>query len=553
MTSIRTIFTLLCTGALASGCSTFNLAKTDEQESDKALLEEVLTTTDNFEAQATQAELSKQWLEEEGQPEVIAEPEPFDPYGHYEDDLYQTMRKGFRFDLARENSRIDAQINWYSRHQSYFDRVSDRASRYMFHIIDELEARDMPLDLAMLPVVESAFDPFAYSHGSAAGMWQFIPSTGRMFDLKQDWWYDGRRDVIESTRAALDYLQSLNRMFDGDWELALAAYNSGPGTVLRAIRRNEADGLPTDYWSLRLPRETMNYVPKMYALTKIIHSPEDYGITLPYLSKEPFFEVVDVGGQIDLAQAAELADMNLSDLYLMNPGFNQWATDPDGPHRLLVFSDQAEGFREQLSSLPPEARMTWQRYTIAPGDSLSTIAQRFNVTIDMIRRANDLNGNIIRAGDALMIPTASAEQSDYSLSASQRLERRQSNAGSNNQSRINYQVKSGDTFWDISRAHGVTVQSLARWNNMAPGDVLRPGQTLAIWVDRERENSSAVVNDREVVRRVGYTVRQGDSLYRIANRFNVRIADIERWNSIDQKYLQPGQTLTLYVDVTRVQ
>lgn len=552
MNLTRPTLILLCASLLLSGCSTLmNQAKTDEIESDAELLDEVVATSEDPAALAEQADLSEEWLQQEGQTELAAEPEPFDPYGHYEDDLYQVMRKGFRFDLDRENSRIDAQINWYSRHQSYFDRVSERASRYMFHIVAELEARDMPLDLAMLPVVESAFDPFAYSHGSAAGMWQFIPSTGRMFDLKQDWWYDGRRDVIESTRAALDYLQSLNRMFDGDWELALAAYNSGPGTVSRAIRRNEADGLPTDYWSLRLPRETMNYVPKMYALAKIVHDPENYGIDLPYLSTEPYFEVVDVGGQIDLAQAAELADMNLSDLYLLNPGFNQWATDPDGPHRLLVYTEKAEGFRQQLADLPPQARMTWQRYTIASGDTLSTIAQRFNVTIDMIRRANDLNGNIIRAGDALMIPTASADQSDYSLSASQRLERRQSNAGSNNQHRINYQVKSGDTFWDISRAHGVSVQNLARWNNMAPGDVLRPGQTLAIWV--EQANSNAIVNDREVVRRVGYTVRSGDSLYRIANRFNVRIADIERWNSIDQKYLQPGQTLTLYVDVTRVQ
>ncbi|MHA7878346.1 MAG: lytic transglycosylase [Saccharospirillum sp.] len=552
MTLMRPTLPLICASVLLGGCSTLDLARNDAADTDaEQIVEEAIIDSSTPEAQAEQTAMSDAWLLRQGQPVATTEPPPYDPYAQYPDDLYQVMRKGFRFDLELQNSRIDAQINWYSRHQSYFDRVSERASRYMFHIVNELEARDMPLDLAMLPIVESAFDPFAYSHGSAAGMWQFIPSTGRMFDLKQDWWFDGRRDVIESTRAALDYLQSLNRMFDGDWELALAAYNSGPGTVMRAIRRNESAGLPTDYWSLQLPRETMNYVPKMYALASIIHSPEHYDITLPYLSTEPFFDIVDVGGQIDLAQAAELADMNLSDLYLLNPGFNQWATDPDGPHRLLVFADKAEGFRERLVDLPPDARMTWQRYTIVPGDSLSTIAQRFNVTMDMIRQANELNGSIIRAGDALMIPTASARESDYSLSASQRLERRQSTAGGENRNRIDYQVKSGDTFWDIARAHDVSVQNLARWNNMAPGDVLRPGQTLAIWVEGAERRT--VVNDREVVRRVGYTVRRGDSLYRIANRFNVRIADIERWNSIDQKYLQPGQTLTLYVDVTRVQ
>lgn len=475
----------------------------------------------------------------------------YDPFAHYPEDLYQKMRRGLQFDVALENDRIMSQLRWYASHQSYFDRVSDRAGRYMFHILNELEARNMPLDLALLPIVESAFDPFAYSHGSAAGMWQFIPSTGRMYGLKQSWWYDGRRDVVDSTRAALEYLSSLNRMFDGDWLLALAAYNSGPGTVLKAIRRNEAAGLPTDYWNLKLPRETQAYVPKMFALAKLIHSPEQYGIELPQIDTKPYFEVVEVGGQIDLAQAAQMADMNLSDLYLLNPGYNQWATDPEGPHRLLVYTDKAETFRERIAQLPPQNRMTWQRYTIQPGDSLLTIGRRFNVTTDVIQDANEIRGSLIRAGDVLMIPIASAENTEYSMSADQRLARKQSSLAGGDKSRVDHVVQTGDTFWDISRKYGVGVQSLAKWNNMAPRDVLRPGQTLAVWL--EQDNSSTIRNDREVVRKVGYVVRQGDSLYRIANKFNVRIADIERWNRIDQKYLQPGQHLTLYVDVTRIQ
>lgn len=481
----------------------------------------------------------------------------YDPYAHYPEDLYQTLRRGFQFDLTLEDPRITSQLRWYASHQSYFNRVSERAGRYMFHIVAELQARDMPLDLALLPIVESAFDPFAYSHGSAAGMWQFIPSTGRMFGLKQDWWYDGRRDVVESTRAAMEYLDQLNEMFDGDWLLALAAYNSGPGTVMRAMRRNRAEGKPTDFWHLDLPRETEAYVPKIFALAKLIHSPETYGIELPLLNTEPFFEVVEVGSQIDLAQAATMADMDLSDLYLLNPGFNQWATNPEGPHRLLVHADKAEQFRERLDNLPMDSRMAWQRYTIEPGDSLLTIARDFGVTVDIIQEANDLNGSMIRAGDALMIPTASASSNAYSMSAGQRLERRQNASGSSDTKRVDYVVQPGDSFWDISREFGVTVQSLARWNNMAPRDVIRPGQTLAVWVSNDASTgssaSSSVRNGREVVRKVGYVVRSGDSLYRIANRFNVRIADIQSWNTIGQEYLQPGQHLTLYVDVTRLQ
>jgi membrane-bound lytic murein transglycosylase D len=475
----------------------------------------------------------------------------YDPYAQYPEDLYQIMRRGFQFDLTLEDPRITSQLRWYASHQSYFNRVSERAGRYMFHIVNELEARDLPMDLALLPIVESAFDPFAYSHGSAAGMWQFIPSTGRMFGLKQDWWYDGRRDVVESTRAAMEYLDQLNNMFDGDWLLALAAYNSGPGTVMRAMRRNRAEGKPTDFWNLDLPRETEAYVPKMFALAKLIHSPETYGIELPLLDTRPFFEIVDVGSQIDLAQAASMADMDLSDLYLLNPGFNQWATNPDGPHRLLVHTDKADIFRERLAELPLNSRMAWQRYTIEPGDSLLTIAREFGVTVDIIQEANDINGSMIRAGDALMIPTASASSSTYSMSADERLARRQTASGSADTRRVDYIVRSGDSFWDISRQFDVSVQSLARWNNMAPRDVIRPGQTLAVWVDQD--NTSSVRNDREVVRRVGYVVRSGDSLSRIANRFNVRIADIQDWNTIGQEYLQPGQRLTLYVDVTRLQ
>jgi membrane-bound lytic murein transglycosylase D len=577
MASKRLLIPLAVAGFVTSGCSNLPAltsfsgtpAEPDSQTTgnspDNALV------TDDSEAQAVSAQRRDTKTEQVFDPlladltatgflfdqpfdlteETVRARAVYDPFAHYPDDLYQTIRRGIQFDLALEDPRIMSQLRWYASHQSYFNRVSERASRYMFHIVAELEARDLPLDLALLPIVESAFDPFAYSHGSAAGMWQFIPSTGRMFGLKQDWWYDGRRDVVESTRAALDYLEQLNSMFDGDWLLALAAYNSGPGTVMRAMRRNTAAGKPTDFWNLDLPRETEAYVPKMFALAKLIHSPEAYGIELPLLDTAPYFEIVDVGGQIDLAQAANMADMDLSDLYLLNPGFNQWATDPSGPHRLLVHAGKASSFRQQLAELPAGSRMAWQRYTIETGDSLLTIARKFDVTVDVIQDANELRGSLIRAGDALMIPTATASSSTYSMSADQRLARRQSSSAGDNTTRVDYVVRSGDSFWDISRTFGVSVQSLARWNNMAPRDVIRPGQTLAVWV--EEDNTSVVRNDREVVRKVGYVVRSGDSLSRIANRFNVRVADIQSWNTIGQEYLQPGQRLTLYVDVTRIQ
>ncbi|WP_320823421.1 LysM peptidoglycan-binding domain-containing protein [Reinekea sp.] len=485
-----------------------------------------------------------------------------DPYAHYPDDLYQVLRRNLSFNLDIDDKRVATQLRWYASHQSYINRVSDRASRYLFHIVAELQARDMPLDLALLPIVESAFDPFAYSHGRASGMWQFIPETGRMFGLKQDWWYDGRRDVVESTRAALDYLDHLQKMFDGDWLLALASYNSGPGTVRKAQRKNRAAGKETDFWHLDLPRETEAYVPKIIALAKLFKTPDAYGIVLPEVSTEPYFKIVQTGGQIDLAQAAALADMELSDLYLLNPGYNRWATDPDGPHQLLVYTDREQLFTNNIAQLASNERLTWGRYNIVSGDSLLSIAYKFDVTVDIIKDVNGLKGNLIRAGDKLMIPVASEKDTFYALSADSRLKVKQNAPASSNLTRIDHVIKTGDTFWDLSRQYKVSLRSLAKWNNMAPRDTLRPGQSLVIWVKPGASDSastgatlststSSSAENRQVVRKVGYVVRNGDSLYRIADKFNLRISDIQKWNVVS-KYLQPGDRLTLYVDVTNI-
>jgi membrane-bound lytic murein transglycosylase D len=477
-----------------------------------------------------------------------------DPYAQYPNDLYQVLRRNLSFNLDIADKRVATHLGRYAAHQNYINQISDRASRYLFHIVTELQARDMPLDLALLPIVESGFDPFAYSSGRASGMWQFIPETGRMFGLKQDWWYDGRRDIVDSTRAALDYLDHLQKMFDGDWLLALAAYNSGPGTVRKAQRKNRAAGKETDFWHLDLPRETEAYVPKLIALAKLFKAPDAYGVVLPEVPTEPYFKIVQTGGQIDLAQAAALADMELNELYLLNPGYNRWATDPDGPHQLLVYADREQLFTNNIAQLPSNERLIWDRYNIVSGDSLSVIAQRFDVTVDIIKDVNDIKGNLIKAGDQLMIPMASKKDTFYGLSADSRLQVKQNAPASSNLTRINHVIKSGDNFWDLSRQYKVNLKSLAKWNNMAPKDILRPGQSLMVWVKPgagDNTSSSSSTDNRDVVKKVGYVVRNGDSLYRIANKFNLRINDIKKWNVVS-KYLQPGDRLTLYVDVTNL-
>ncbi|BFN14332.1 LysM peptidoglycan-binding domain-containing protein [Marinobacter sp. RI1] len=465
------------------------------------------------------------------------------------DDLWSRLRAGFTMDHSVDNARVQAQLDWYVRHPRYIDRVVERGSRYLHYIVNETEKRGLPSELALLPVVESAFDPFAYSHGRAAGLWQFIPSTGKYFGLTQSWWHDDRRDVIAATDAALTYLERLANRFDGDYTLALAAYNSGGGTVSSAMRRNRNAGKATDYWSLTLPTETRHYVPKLIALAKIFDDPKAYGIDLPPLKDEPYFEVVDTGSQLDLAQAAELAGVDIDEIYLLNPSYNRWATNPDGPHRLLVPKQQAEAFQTALAKFPSEQRVSWQNYKVRKGDSLNTIARKFSTTPSVIQQVNKLNSDLIRIGQQLLIPSSTKGSDAYALSQAQRLERTQDRKRSGN--KVRYTVRRGDTFWDIAREHRVSVREVAAWNGMAPGDPLIPGKELVIWSKTSKPTMVASnTRGKAMVRKVGYRVRSGDSLSAIASRFSVNVRDIASWNDLNtDRYLQPGQSLVLYVDI----
>lgn len=457
-------------------------------------------------------------------------------------DVWKRASNNFALSIP-DNKRIDAQRKWYLKHPEYMARVVKRAKPFLYYITEEIEKRGMPMELVLLPIVESAFDPFAYSHGRAAGMWQFIPGTGKRFGMQQNWWYDGRRDVIASTKGALDYLTYLNNMFDGNWLHALAAYNSGEGRVLKAIKANKRAGKPTDFWNLNLPRETRAYVPKLLALADILKNKDSYAYAWPEVENVAVIEVVDIDSQVDLAFAAELAGMSLKELHGLNPGFNRWATSPEGPHRLVLPLNKAATFSQALAKIDQKERLNWVRHTVKAGDSLGKIAQQYHTTINVLKKVNELDSTMIRIGQALMVPVALQELDSYTLSQEQRLASLQNN--SSTKQKIRHIVKSGDTLWDIARKYNISTKQLAKWNGMAPGDTLRLGKTLIIWQKGAAKSG--------VTKKLTYTVKNGDSLSRIANKFNVKVSDIGKWNALNTKrYLQPGQKLNLYVDVTRL-
>lgn len=463
--------------------------------------------------------------------------------------LWDRMRAGFRFDLSIDNERIAAQRNWYLRNPAYLDRVVARGSRYLHYIVEEIEARDMPMELALLPVVESAFDPYAYSVAHAGGPWQFIPSTGRIYGLKQDWWYDGRRDLEQSTRAALDFLERLAQQFDGDYYKALAAYNAGPGNVNRAINRNLRAGKKTDYWSLPVPRETRAYVPKLVALAQIVNDPAKYGVRLNPIPDEPRIAMVEVGRQIDLARAAELADMPLAELFLYNPGHNRWATDPQGPKHLLVPVEVAPRFREALAATPPDDWLNHKRHTVAEGETLEAIAQLHGVGAETLRRVNHLAGDQVNPGETLLVPQprlaiGSADNS-YEPRIAQLNDGVQRRAAEG--APRTYKVRSGDTLSRIAAANKVRINDLARWNNMSVSKPLRIGQTLQIRGGSAASTPTVAATSRR--KGVQHKVQPGDTLYGIARKFSVSVHDLARWNEFSpQQMLRAGQTLKVFPD-----
>lgn len=449
---------------------------------------------------------------------------------------------------------IKNEINHYQSQAFYFSALLNDTERYLYFIAQQIKQNNLPSELALIPIIESSFNPFAYSPGQAAGIWQIIPATGKQLKLKQNWWYDGRRDIVSSTKAALKLLKKYHRQFNSNWLLAIAAYNAGPGNVRKAIKKNKGND---NYWELDLPSETKRYIPKLFALAEIFRHPEKYNIKLNAIINQPYFTIINNPTQIDLSLAAKFANITMKEIYYLNPGFNRWATPPDGPHRILIPHLRENQYLSALKAYPEKDHIKWTRHKIKQGQSLNKIARLYHTDIELIKQANNIKNNLIKSGQRLLIPISKNPQHKYIFSIEQRKKTILQSQRKNTRKgiKIIYTVKTGDTLWDLSRQFNTSVKKITFWNQVATRDPITPGQKLAIWIYRKKNqtNASSInLSSNHLLQKINYTVRSGDSLYKISKKFSVNIDDLRLWNAINKgQIIKPGQKLTLLVDVTQ--
>lgn len=461
-------------------------------------------------------------------------------------DIWARIGAGLQFAYEHDNSRIEAQLKFYQNNPDYLKIVTERASPFIYEIVEEIDRRGLPMEFALLPIVESAFNPNAVSPGNSVGLWQISSSTAPYLGLKRDWWYDGSRDPIASTAVALEYLTTLQKMFDESWLLALAAYNTGPGNVRKAIGRNEQNNRKVDYWSLNLPSITEDFAPKLIALSRLVADPDHYGMELAEVPNKPAVKLVEVGYQLDLALAANIAGIDSQTLYQLNPGFRQWATHPDGPHSLLVPIEVAESFANALLEQRERPSVTWDRYVVQRGDTLGKIAQQFRTQVSVLQQVNAIEGSRIIAGESMLIPRANGSNTPLQAPNAPVYAGTQASStptSTTTTAPSRYRVRSGDSLWSIANRYQLTVAELTQWNNLSSNSIIKPGQELAL---QARTSIAQTGNDGVAEEQSLYIVRTGDSLAKIARRIGVTAQELANWNSIQLgDLIHPGQQLSL--------
>ena len=425
------------------------------------------------------------------------------------------------------NEEIDSQtlfyMNTHLRDIEAFNEYLNKSYYFIYYVVQELEAANLPVELALVPFIESNYDPFSISQSGAVGLWQFMPKTGKLFNLDKSWWTEDRHDPYRSTHAAVGYFKYLLERFDQDIYLALAAYNAGPTYLDRQIKKNKRRGLDADFWSLKLSNQTSNYIPKYIALKELIFNSEKYGIDLPDIPIEPVVKKIEIPGQVEIITLSEYLDIKPELIYKLNAGYTKWASEPKDKSIFYIPIEKADLLNSPESPFDNKNNINWISHTIERGDNLWDLAIKFDTEVEIIEQINYMNGEVLSIGKSLLIPLSKTKTNNF----------------------IPYEmhiVSEGDTLWEIAKKYNIEVGDLVKMNSINKSSYLQLGQQLSIG------NKNIYRNMESKKRTILYSVKQGDNLYKISDLFDVSVKSIKEINEFKGSDLMPGQIIKIAIN-----
>ena len=420
------------------------------------------------------------------------------------------------------NDQVLAYMNMHLKDLDKFDEYLNDSYYFLYFVIQELEKNNLPLELAILPYIESNYDPFSISSSGAVGIWQFMPRTGRLYQLDKSWWNEDRHDPFRSTEAAVKYLKYLYQRFDQNIYLTLAAYNAGPSLLDRRINQNKRRGMDTDFWSLNVPVQTKNYVPKYIALRELIFNSENYGVKLPQIPYEPVVKKISIPGQVEVLTLSEYLDIKPELLYKLNAGYTKWASAPENESVFYIPSEKYILFEDEDNPFKNSNQINWISHIVQSGDSLWSLASKYDTEVKIIKKINYLNNDLLSINDTLLIPLSKSKSNNF----------------------IPYEmyiVSEGDTLWSIAKEYNIEIRDLSRMNSIDENSYLQLGQQLSIG------NKNIHRNMESKKRTILYSVKQGDNLFKISELFDVSIRSIEEINNFNNATLMPGQIIKVAI------
>ena len=420
------------------------------------------------------------------------------------------------------NDQVLAYMNMHLKDLDKFDEYLNDSYYFLYFVIQELEKNNLPLELAILPYIESNYDPFSISSSGAVGIWQFMPRTGRLYQLDRSWWNEDRHDPFRSTEAAVKYLKYLYQRFDQNIYLTLAAYNAGPSLLDRRINQNKRRGMDTDFWSLNVPVQTKNYVPKYIALRELILNSDNYGIKLPQIPYEPVVKKISIPGQVEVLTLSEYLDIKPELLYKLNAGYTKWASAPEDESVFYIPSEKYILFENEDNPFKNSNQINWISHIVQSGDSLWSLASKYDTEVKIIKKINYLNNDLLSINDTLLIPLSKSKSNNF----------------------IPYEmyiVSEGDTLWSIAKEYNIEIRDLSRMNSIDENSYLQLGQQLSIG------NKNIHRNMESKKRTILYSVKQGDNLFKISELFDVSIRSIEEINNFKNTTLMPGQIIKVAI------